>query len=347
MPAALVTKIAKTADATPAAFPLGFLDRAGDGLSLAGLQALVSAAGALINPATAEGVEAVRALLAGNLAVNLPTGAATDAKVEAVRALLAAALTVNLPTGAASSALQTTGNTTLASILTTLQAQRVETIWTDDTGTRFLRVDIGGTIVWTTVAGTASGPPGAGARPDSDSGSVVSRTSYAVTAGGTGYAIGDFLDHIVVTDGDAGDLVSNFWINVTAGTRITAPSAANITPMSALPTGAATDAKVEAVRALLAGILTVRPAGSIPLGYRPITGLTAAVGLGTIPTGAKYALIAVSGAGARYRDDGTDPTATVGQPISDGDTFEYDGTLSAFKIIQTAPTAVLDVTFYG
>ena len=57
--------------------------------------------------------------------------------------------------------------------------------------------------------------------------------------------------------------------------------------------------------------------------------------------------IAVSGAGARYRDDGTDPTATVGQPLSDGDTFEYDGTLSAFKIIQTGPTAVLDVTFYG
>ena len=181
--------------------------------------------GTRIDPATAQGQASMLTAL-GTLALSTDVQAGT-AKAEASRALL-------------------------AGILTAIQAQRVETIWTDDTGTRFIRVDIGGSIVWTDVAGVASSAPGTGARPDSDSGTVVSRTSYQATANGTGYATGDFLDHIVVTDGDAGDLVSNFWINVTAGTRVSAPPASNITPMSVLPTGAATQATLEALRALVA-----------------------------------------------------------------------------------------------
>lgn len=163
---------------------------------------------------------------------------ATDARLEAVRALIA------------------TGNASLSSILAAIQAQRTETIWTDDTGTRFIRTDAGGVISWTNVAGAASAPPGAGARPDSDSGLVVSRSTYRATAAGTGFAIGDFLDHLVVTDGDAGDLISNFWVNATAGAKIAAPNAASITPLAPLPDGAATAARQDTGNTALAAVQT-------------------------------------------------------------------------------------------
>lgn len=159
------------------------------------------------------------------------------------------AVALPLPAGAAK-------DSSLQAILAAIQAQRVETIWTDDTGTRFIRNDSGGTITWTDVAGNASAAPGTGARPDSDSGTVVSRYTYRATAAGTGFASGDFLDHVVVTDGDAGDLVSNFWVNVTAGTKIAAPSAASITPLAPLPDGAATSAKQDTGNTSLASLLT-------------------------------------------------------------------------------------------
>lgn len=189
---------------------------------------------------------------------------ATNGKLEELRALLAGTLQVSasslpLPAGAAADA-------TLQLILTALRAQRVETIWTDDTGVRFIRVDIGGTIVWTDVAGNATSAPGAGARPDSDSGTVVSRSTYRATASAAGFAIGDVLDHIVVTDGDAGDLVSNFWVNVTAGTKIAAPSASAITPQSPLADGASTAAKQDTGNASLASVDAKLPT----LGRKPM-----------------------------------------------------------------------------
>ncbi|KNY21606.1 hypothetical protein [Methylobacterium sp. ARG-1] len=159
------------------------------------------------------------------------------------------AVSLPLPAGAAK-------DTSLQAILAAIQAQRVETIWTDDTGTRFIRLDSAGTITWTDVAGNASSAPGAGARPDSDSGTVVSRYTYRATAAGTGFASGDFLDHLVVTDGDAGDLVSNFWVNVTSGAKIAAPSAASITPLAPLPDGAATSTKQDTGNTSLASLLT-------------------------------------------------------------------------------------------
>ena len=159
------------------------------------------------------------------------------------------AVALPLPLGAAK-------DTSLQAILAAIQAQRVETIWTDDTGTRFIRLDSAGTITWTDVAGNASSAPGAGARPDSDSGTVVSRYTYRATASGTGFASGDFLDHLVVTDGDAGDLVSNFWVNVTSGAKIAAPIAASITPLAPLPDGAATSVLQGNGNTSLASLLT-------------------------------------------------------------------------------------------
>jgi len=134
------------------------------------------------------------------------------------------ALALPLPLGAAKDA-------SLQDILAAIRAQRFETIWTDDTGARFIRLDNGGTISWTDIAGNASAAPGTGVRPDSDSGTVVSRYTYLASAAGTGYVSGDLLDHIIVVDGDAGDLVSNFWVNITQGTKIAGPTNGTFSPV--------------------------------------------------------------------------------------------------------------------
>lgn len=44
-----------------------------------------------------------------------------------------------------------------------------ETVWTDDTGAYFVRVNIGGDISWTDMSGAEVEAPGAGARPASAS----------------------------------------------------------------------------------------------------------------------------------------------------------------------------------
>ena len=51
---------------------------------------------------------------------------------------------------------------------------------------------------------------------------------------------------------------------------------------------------------------------------------------------------------ARWRDDGTAPTATVGMLLSAGQTQTFSGDLAALKFIQTgAGVATLNVSFYS
>lgn len=84
-----------------------------------------------------------------------------------------------------------------------------------------------------------------------------------------------------------------------------------------------------------------------PLGYQQITAPSAATSL-TVPTGAKLALIAVSTAPARFRDDGTAPTASIGFPLpAAGPPFVYSGSLANFQVIQQTSGAVLDILYYG
>ena len=87
--------------------------------------------------------------------------------------------------------------------------------------------------------------------------------------------------------------------------------------------------------------------GSIPKGYQQLTNLSAATGL-TVPSGARFVLLRAEGADVRWRDDGTDPTATVGQLLKAGDTiaFEYGGNLQAIKFVQAAAGAILNASYY-
>ena len=83
------------------------------------------------------------------------------------------------------------------------------------------------------------------------------------------------------------------------------------------------------------------------LGYEQITGLSAVKAL-TVPTGTLLALIICSGQPVRWRDDGTNPTASVGMPLAVGAELQYDSIdISAARFIETAASATLDVSYYG
>ncbi len=91
----------------------------------------------------------------------------------------------------------------------------------------------------------------------------------------------------------------------------------------------------------------------VPLGYCQLTAPGAASKLSAcnsgagIPAGANVVVIRTEGQAIRYRDDGTAPTAAIGQPILVADPpFVYEGTLAAFQLIQEAGSATVDITFY-
>ena len=73
----------------------------------------------------------------------------------------------------------------------------------------------------------------------------------------------------------------------------------------------------------------------------------AAVGLPGIPVGATSALVCIEGVNARYRDDGTDPTTSVGMPFFANATQIYSQNLAALKFIAQSGSGTLDVLYYG
>lgn len=65
-------------------------------------------------------------------------------------------------------------------------------------------------------------------------------------------------------------------------------------------------------------------------------------------SGGVVALIQPQTQAIRFRDDGFDPTATVGFPIAATGTlpFVYSGRLSAFRMIEQTASAIVNVLFY-
>jgi hypothetical protein len=90
------------------------------------------------------------------------------------------------------------------------------------------------------------------------------------------------------------------------------------------------------------------------IGYQQITSLSAATGL-TVPAVDKngnkqqptFALIIAESKDVRWRDDGTDPTASVGMPMTVGVPLQYDGDLTRIKFIETAASAKLNISYYA
>ena len=84
-----------------------------------------------------------------------------------------------------------------------------------------------------------------------------------------------------------------------------------------------------------------------PAGYQQLTVSSTAVAL-TVPTGASRAKISVVSNPIRYRDDGTDPTSSVGFNVPTNTIFELYSreSLLAFKAIATGSNATLDIIYY-
>lgn len=83
-----------------------------------------------------------------------------------------------------------------------------------------------------------------------------------------------------------------------------------------------------------------------PKGYEQIASLAAAAAL-TVPAGAVYAMIEAETNDVRWRDDGTNPTATVGMKLLADSTIFYTGDLAAIRFIETTATAKLNVAYYA
>lgn len=86
---------------------------------------------------------------------------------------------------------------------------------------------------------------------------------------------------------------------------------------------------------------------TVCLGYQQYTSLSSATGLSNIPQGATLALITPETQSIRWRDDGTDPTASVGMPVTAGAYLSYDGDLNRIKFIQQSASAKINVSFYA
>ena len=85
---------------------------------------------------------------------------------------------------------------------------------------------------------------------------------------------------------------------------------------------------------------------TVCLGYQQITSLSSAAGL-TVPQGATLALIVPETQNVRWRDDGTNPTASVGMPIFVGASLSYDGDFNKIKFIEEAASAKLNISYYA
>lgn len=83
-----------------------------------------------------------------------------------------------------------------------------------------------------------------------------------------------------------------------------------------------------------------------PRGFQQITDMSASTAL-TVPSQAQFAMIQAEGADVRWRDDGTAPTTSVGTLLTAGNSMLYEGDLGAIRFIETATTAVLNVSYYA
>lgn len=93
------------------------------------------------------------------------------------------------------------------------------------------------------------------------------------------------------------------------------------------------------------GIKTIR--GPLaPAGFVQMTTLSASSALSSIPNDVKLVHIQAESQSVRWRDDGVAPTAAVGMLLAAGSTLVYEGKPSALRVIETALSAKLNVTYY-
>ena len=93
---------------------------------------------------------------------------------------------------------------------------------------------------------------------------------------------------------------------------------------------------------------------TVTLGYQQVTNLASSTGL-SIPTTDAFgnnikpmmALITPETQSVRWRDDGVDPTSSVGMPLAAGVTLSYDGDLNKLRFIEQTASAKLNISYYA
>lgn len=71
-----------------------------------------------------------------------------------------------------------------------------------------------------------------------------------------------------------------------------------------------------------------------------------ATALPTIPSGTSEAFVVCETQSVRWRDDGTNPTASVGVLLPVNTPFPYIGSLARIKFIETTASATCFVSYY-
>lgn len=86
----------------------------------------------------------------------------------------------------------------------------------------------------------------------------------------------------------------------------------------------------------------------VPCGYQQVA-VDSATTL-TVPAACKgspvLVVITPEAQAVRYRDDGTNPTATAGMPMAVGQILNYEGTISAITFISQTAGAKVNALFY-
>lgn len=83
----------------------------------------------------------------------------------------------------------------------------------------------------------------------------------------------------------------------------------------------------------------------VPLGYEQVTTLTSSTPIEP-PTGARVAVIQALVQNVRWRDDGEDPTNSVGMQLAAGRDMLYTGNLVDIRFIEEAASAQLNISYY-
>ncbi len=97
------------------------------------------------------------------------------------------------------------------------------------------------------------------------------------------------------------------------------------------------------------GVVTNRPLFDYSVGFEQLTITSPAIALASIPEKANKAVMTVEDATLRYRDDGTNPTSTVGLKVFVGGTIVLHGrdSIQKFRVIkQGSSNSEINVAYY-
>lgn len=83
----------------------------------------------------------------------------------------------------------------------------------------------------------------------------------------------------------------------------------------------------------------------VPLKFEQIVLTSTAASLNP-PSGARIAVIDTEAQNARWRDDGTAPTATVGMRCIADTELAYNGNLSTIKFVAETAGSIINVSYY-